>query len=204
MRKMRGVAKVPKLSPRAVSILDLHEVPFFKILGFCSYDQVSKLRPVCKKFDDMCGKHLNHGYQMACAKNSLMLKEFESLLPKRQRERYNHQLRKHCNILSNISWFNTCLGKRIQLSINLNLCCFYPGKIIDEMMYLMRIVSTKKPLPRPRSTSLIAEISDEFNDLKSLVEWHFEKNISPKLKKVQELQKSLEASKIDRANKKKD
>jgi len=199
---MRG--KTVKKS-KTVTILNLPDVPFFKILGFSSYNQVANLRPVCKKFNEMCGKQLNHGFQKARAKIRPMLKEIDPLVPKRPSQRYKHKMYKNLSILEDIGNFVEYLGKQIQESADVNLCfCFYPGKILDEMMSLMRQVSTKEPLPSSSSLVLLPDISAEFKDLKTLILNHFYQNFSPKLKKAIELKRSLETSKIEEAKKEKE
>ena len=194
---MRGKGtKKLNLSTQAVpNILSLPDVPFFTILGFCSYDQVANLRRVCKKFDEMCGKHLNHGYQLACAKHNQLTKEFESMLPKRYLLMTEHHLYDHRQVLYYMNF--TVIGLKDYM--DKKICCFYPGKIIDEMFNIFRIVSAKKPFP-----SFWSSIIEELDDLDTLAQSHFNQYMEPMMqKKLPKVSYVLNAVKVDQCNDKK-
>lgn len=61
--------------------------------------------------------------------------------------------------------------------IDLNLCCFIPGKIIDEVLNVLKLVaSTTKPLRAH-------EVLQELRDISSMAIDHFDEKIAPVLKK---------------------
>lgn len=62
--------------------------------------------------------------------------------------------------------------------IEANLCCFIPGRVIDEVMRLLRLVSYTDEQFRAR------EILQELRDITSMAIEHFDEKIAPDLKKL--------------------
>lgn len=62
--------------------------------------------------------------------------------------------------------------------IEANMCCFIPGKVIDEIMRLLRLVGNTSEQFRAR------EILQELRDITSMAIEHFDEKIAPDLKKV--------------------
>ena len=63
-------------------------------------------------------------------------------------ESYNldHPLARHCDILTAIETRISLLGMTFMKFIELDLCCFIPGKVIDEIYSVLRnIQSIKNP-----------------------------------------------------------
>lgn len=61
--------------------------------------------------------------------------------------------------------------------IELDLCCFIPGKIIDEVLQILRLVGTTiRPLRAH-------EVLQELRDISSMAIDHFDEQIAPNLKK---------------------
>lgn len=61
--------------------------------------------------------------------------------------------------------------------IELNLCCFIPGKIIDEVLQILRLIgNTLRPLRAH-------EVLQELRDISSMAIDHFDEKIAPNLKK---------------------
>ena len=156
-----------KKPSKTFPILNLPDEPFFVILGFCSYDEVANLRLVCRKFDLICQRYLNHGYKMACTKTGKLFDELESLLPKEESDKEDHPLYFNYLILNDIKFTGLAFGEKLQ-----NLCCFYPGKILDEIFDILRVLSTKEPLLP------IWDIEKELDDLTDLAESHFDYTVN--------------------------
>lgn len=60
--------------------------------------------------------------------------------------------------------------------IDMNLCCFIPGKVVDEILMILRLVETSnKPLRAH-------EVLQELRDISSMAIDHFDDNIATILK----------------------
>lgn len=57
------------------------------------------------------------------------LKAVKSQLPRRESERRNHSLARHCDVLTAIETRISMLSMTFTKYIDLNLCCFIPGKV---------------------------------------------------------------------------
>ena len=58
----------------------------------------------------------------------------------------DHPLARHCDILNAIETRISLLGMTFMKFIELDLCCFIPGKVIDEIYTVLRnIQSIKNP-----------------------------------------------------------
>lgn len=84
---------------------------------------------------------------------------------------------KHADILTCIETRISMLSMTYTKYIDLNLCCFIPGKIIDEVMNVLKLVSSSnKPLRAH-------EVLQELRDISSMAIDHFDEKIAPILKK---------------------
>lgn len=160
-----------------MNILNLPNVVLIQIFELLPYEEVSKKRLICKKLDMICQHILNCGFNKVVKQHSLSLKRIKALLPRRESERRTHCLARHADIL-------TCLETRISMLsmtyskyMDLNLCCFIPGRVLDEIFRILRLISkTSKPL-RPH------EVLQELRDISSMAIEHFDEKISHLLKK---------------------
>ena len=92
---------------------------FEDILLYTSYDQIAQMRQVCadvslfclthlsihqvnKFFNLACSRLLNRGFVMVEKYHNQSLKRVKSQLPRRESERRNHALARHCDVLSAI------------------------------------------------------------------------------------------------------
>lgn len=89
----------------------------------------------------------------------------------------NHALAKHADILTCIETRISMLSMTYTKYIELNLCCFIPGKIIDEVLQILRLVGTTL---RPLRAH---EVLQELRDISSMAIDHFDEQIAPNLKK---------------------
>lgn len=105
------------------------------------------------------------------------LKLIKAQLPRRESERRNHAMAKHADILTCIETRISMLSMTYTKYIDLNLCCFIPGKIIDEVLQLLVLVNgTNRPLRAH-------EVLQELRDISSMAIDHFDDKIVPELKK---------------------
>lgn len=62
--------------------------------------------------------------------------------------------------------------------IDLGLCCFIPGKIIDEVLNVLTVVQTSNKQLRAH------EVLQELRDISSMAIDHFDEKVAPNLKKT--------------------
>lgn len=56
-------------------------------------------------------------------------KKVKAQLPRRESERRNHPLARHSDVLSAIETRLSLLGMTYMKYVDMNLCCFIPGKV---------------------------------------------------------------------------
>ncbi|XP_033121056.1 F-box only protein 28-like [Anneissia japonica] len=147
------------------------------ILSNCSYAEISEKRLVCKFFNQVCQSVLNQGLHQVMRYHNQCSRKLKALLPRRESERRNHALARHCDILSAIETRMSLLSMTYSKYIDLRLCCFIPGKVIDEVYYVLRYLQSTESPPRAH------ELLQELRDISSMAMEHFDEKIVPGLKK---------------------
>jgi len=156
-------------------LLELPDTAFELVLRFLSFEAVAKLRRVSRRFN-CTGKHLlNKGFKNAEKYHMKCLKDVKALLPRRESERRNHKLSRHCDILTAIETRLSLLNMTFMKYVDLDLCCFIPGKVIDEIYSVLRSLQTEEQPPRAY------EILQELRDISSMSMEFFEETIVPGL-----------------------
>ncbi|XP_065362379.1 uncharacterized protein pall isoform X1 [Calliphora vicina] len=159
-------------------IFDLPNVMLIEIFEYLSYDEVSKKRLVCRRFDQIAQQVLNGGFNKVIKQHNVSFKRIKALLPRRESERRNHCLARHADILTSIETRISMLSMTYTKYMDLNLCCFIPGRVLDEIFRILRLISkTNKPL-RPH------EVLQELRDISSMAIEHFDERIANNLKKT--------------------
>ena len=102
--------------------------------------------------------------------------EVKAKLPRRESERRNHKLSRHCDILTAIETRISLLSMTFLKYVDLNLCCFIPGKVIDEIISVLRTIKKDENPPRAY------EILQELRDISSMAMEYFDDKIVPTLK----------------------
>ena len=168
-------------------VSDLPDDVILMILGYLSYDNVAHIRIVNSFFNRACKLHLNRGFNKVQKMQSDLLRKLESKLPRRESARANHPYFRHCYILKCIGNSNhSCSLLSISSNtfgkyIDANLCCFIPGKIIDEVYNIFNILRNQE-IPHQ------AVVLRELRDICSMANEHFEAEIMPGLKEQLQLQ----------------
>ncbi|XP_072933823.1 uncharacterized protein pall isoform X2 [Epargyreus clarus] len=164
-----------------MDLLNLPVVMIENIFSFLSYDEIAKNRLVSKGFNEICMRMLNRGFLMIERRHALALKSVKTQLPRRESERRYHPLARHCDILTSIETRISMLNMTYAKYIDNGICCFIPGKVIDEIKRVLSIVETSKTPPRAH------EVLQELRDISSMAIEHFDDRISPAFrKKLQE------------------
>ncbi|XP_011302514.1 F-box only protein 28 [Fopius arisanus] len=159
-----------------ISLIELPDVVLETILSNLSYDELARLRIVCKHFDRTCQQMLNRGFSLMEKYHGQCLKNVKSQLPRRESERRNHALARHADVLTAIETRISMLSMTFMKYVNLHLCCFIPGKVIDEILRVLRLIKDTKFPPRAH------EILQELRDISSMAMEHFDEKILPVLK----------------------
>ncbi|KAI9588298.1 uncharacterized protein LOC119631555 [Glossina fuscipes] len=158
-------------------LFDMPKEIFMDILEHLSYEEISKARLVCRRFDQQCQQVLNRGFNKAMKQHSLSFKRIKALLPRRESERRNHNLARHADILTSVETRLSMLSMTYGKYMDLNICCFIPGRVLDEIFRILVLISTtNKPL-RPH------EVLQELRDISSMAIEHFDDKIINTLKK---------------------
>lgn len=87
--------------------------------------------------------------------HSSILKKVRSQLPRRESERRVHHLARHCDILSAIETRINMLDMTFLKYIEVGACCFIPGKVIDEILQILKMVESTDSPPRVHEVSII-------------------------------------------------
>ncbi|KAM6139088.1 F-box only protein 28 isoform 3-T3 [Phoenicopterus ruber ruber] len=147
------------------------------ILSFLSYDETSQLRLVCKRMDLVCQRMLNQGFLKVERYHNLCQKQVKAQLPRRESERRNHSLARHADILAAVETRLSLLNMTFMKYVDSNLCCFIPGKVIDEIYRVLRYVNSTRAPQRAH------EVLQELRDISSMAMEYFDEKIVPILKR---------------------
>uniref|UniRef100_A0A3P9KBM0 F-box protein 28 n=1 Tax=Oryzias latipes TaxID=8090 RepID=A0A3P9KBM0_ORYLA len=157
-------------------LLGLPIVAIEAILNFLSYDEISLLR-VCKRMDTICQRVLNQGFLKVERYHSLCQRQVKAQLPRRESERRNHSLARHADILAAVETRLSLLNMTFMKYVDSNLCCFIPGKVIDEIYRVLRYVNCTRAPQRAH------EVLQELRDISSMAMEYFDEKIVPILKR---------------------
>ena len=105
----------------------------------------------------------------------MSFQDVKALLPRRESERRNHKLSRHCDILTAIETRISLLSMTFVKYIDLDICCFIPGKVIDEIFSVLQSLQTEEQPPRAY------EILQELRDISSMAMEYFDEKIVPTL-----------------------
>ncbi|XP_037679258.1 F-box only protein 28-like [Choloepus didactylus] len=167
----------PDQQPPNNTLLALPIVAIENILSFMSYDQISQLRLVCRTMDLICQRMLNQGFLKVERYHSLRQKQVKAQLPRRESERRNYPLTRHADILAAVETRLSLLHMTFMKYVEPSLCCFIPGKVIDEIYRVLRYVSSTRAPQRAH------EVLKELRDVSSMAMEYFDEKIAPVLKR---------------------
>ncbi len=130
-----------------------------------------------RRFDGLCQSHLNIGFRAVERRHGKLMKRFKAKLPRRESERRNHPLIRHCDILTAVETRISLLAMTFMKYVDVELCCFIPGKVIDELFDVLRKIEVmESPMPRAY------EVLQELRDISSMAMEYFDEKIVPSLK----------------------
>ncbi|KAL5961960.1 F-box only protein 28, partial [Taenia solium] len=103
-------------------------------------------------------------------------RELKVLLPRRESERRKHTLAGHADVLSAVETRLSLLGMTIMRYVDEGYCCFFPGKVLDELRRVYVIIKSSTS-SIPRSTELLREL----RDISSMAMEHFDEVLLPQI-----------------------
>ncbi|XP_067942768.1 F-box only protein 28-like isoform X2 [Watersipora subatra] len=136
-----------------------------KVFFYISYNEIAKLRTVCRDFNRIGIDSLNQGFTLVQKYHSDIQREVKNKLPRRESERRDHKYNRHAEILSAIETRVSLLQITYAKYIEAGYSCFIPGKVAADP---------------PRSHEVLMEL----RDISSMAMEHFEDKILPSLKKM--------------------
>uniref|UniRef100_A0A8C4QEK9 F-box protein 28 n=1 Tax=Eptatretus burgeri TaxID=7764 RepID=A0A8C4QEK9_EPTBU len=157
--------------------LQLPVVAMDHIFKFFSYEEISSLRRVSRKMDLACQQALNQGFIKVERFHAMCQKQVKAQLPRRESERRSHPLARHADILAAVETRLSLLTMTFMKYVDMNLCCFIPGKVVDEIYRVLRYVNST------RSPQRAHEVLQELRDISSMAMEYFDDKIVPGLKK---------------------
>ncbi|XP_076464672.1 uncharacterized protein LOC143296539 isoform X2 [Babylonia areolata] len=159
------------------NIVYLPEHILIKIFYYMSYSEISRSREVCQTFNRICSKELTQAFVRVDRLHSQIQKNIKSQLPRKESERRNHALSRFVDVLSALETRLSLLSMTYTKYIDLELCCFIPGMVLDELYQLLQRLQNTESQP-PRAYDLLQSL----RDLSTMAMEHFEENIVPLLK----------------------
>ncbi|XP_063700466.1 F-box only protein 28 [Culicoides brevitarsis] len=163
-----------------VHLLDLPDLCLEHIFSFLTYDEIAKKRIICKRINELNQGILNRGFHMMIKRHAANMKAIKAQLPRRESERRNHPLSKHSDIMTCIETRISMLSMTYTKYMDLDLCCFIPGRVIDEVLNILRVVEQTS---QTKTTLRAHEVLQELRDISSMATDHFDDEIAPVLKK---------------------
>lgn len=157
-----------------MNLQDLPQVVLEKIFSYLTYNQIAENRIVSRKFNILGGEMLNRGYYMVERFHRKSLKAVKSKLPRRESERKTHPLSRQCDVLVAVETRLSMLSMTFLKFIDARICCFIPGKVIDELLRVLRFVNTCLTPPH--------DLLQELRDITSMAMEHFDEKIVPDLR----------------------
>ncbi|XP_030386203.1 F-box only protein 28 [Scaptodrosophila lebanonensis] len=159
-----------------LNLLDLPDNVLMDIFELLSYDEVAKKREVCSHFNYIGQRVLNAGFNKIIQEHAKHFKRIKSMLPRRESERRNHCLARHSDILTSIETRISMLTMTYSKFIDLDICCFIPGRVLDEISNILKLLATTSRQLRPH------EVLQELRDISSMAIEHFDEKIAVNFK----------------------
>lgn len=148
------------------------------IINHVSYHEVGQLRTVSRRLNRLCSDALNAGFRNFRQMHETCLKQLKDTLPKRESERTKHHLNLRHTMLLAIETRVSLLMMTYHRYILDGAICFIPGKVLDELFRLLRIIQDRN---RPISFDAPGKFGflQELRDLSSMAIEHFDDHIAP-------------------------
>jgi len=163
---------------RAIALVELPAEVIVKILKYMSYKEVSTVRRVSRRLNELCAARLNSTFQRLQSQMLVRFQTIKSQMPRRESARRNHPLARECDIVETLHMRLTLLQMTFGKHIERKHICFFPGEILDEVFRILNYIASTQPLGRAY------KVTDELFDLSTMAMEYFKENIEPTLPEI--------------------
>lgn len=136
---------------------------------------------VSRRFNAICQTLLNIGFLKIQRLIERDKKSVHASLPRRVSQRRSSKMSPLADALVCLEMRLNMLGLTFDEYIHLQMCCFIPGKIIDEVYSIHRKI---RSMSAANKSFNAYDLMEELRDLCSMAIGHFEETILPKMKKT--------------------
>jgi len=168
---------------RAMLIVELPAEILFKILNYMSFKEISYLRMVSRRFNEICASMLNSTFQRFQSQMLSRFQEIKTQMPRRESARRNHPLAQECDVVETLHMRLSLLEMTFGKHIDRKHVCFFAGEILDEVQRIMRYIRhTPNQTRNPKNPYIYME--DELFDLSTMAMEYFKEHIEPTLPEI--------------------
>jgi len=169
---------------RAMLIVELPAEILFKILNYMSFKEISYLRMVSRRFNEICASMLNSTFQRFQSQMLSRFQEIKTQMPRRESARRNHPLAQECDVVETLHMRLSLLEMTFGKHIDRKHVCFFAGEILDEVQRIMRFIRAS-PNQQPRNPkNPYIYMEDELFDLSTMAMEYFKEHIEPTLPEI--------------------
>ena len=170
----------------SLHLQDLPEDVLRNILSMLTHHEVAMIRTVNKRFNTICISLLNKGFRSAkLYHTSLRRIIWEQNRFAKPEPLVHHKLVRDLDILRTIGTQIAILDETFLDYINNNLCCSVPGRIVDQILSMLRAIQAKRKSNHYKckcECSRAYKTLQKFTNTSSKAIKHFNEKIAPTLK----------------------
>jgi len=174
-------------SSNKIRVTLLTELPaeiLFKILSYMSFKEISHLRTVSRRFNEICASMLNSTFQRLQSQMLSRFQEIKTQMPRRESARRNHPLAQECDVVETLHMRLSLLQMTFGKHIERKHVCFFAGEILDEVQRIMRYIRQNSNQPPKGPNRAYIFMEDELFDLTTMAMEYFKENIEPTLPEI--------------------
>ncbi|XP_060524895.1 F-box only protein 28 [Cylas formicarius] len=162
----------------SIQFLELPQEVIEKVFSYLSFREISKLRLVSRRIDQICGYILNSTFSKLQNQMLQRFQDIKSKMPRRESARRSHYLACESDIIETLHMRLTLLQMTFGKHIERKYCCFFPGEILDEVYSILLYIKTTQKLDLPY------KVTDELFDLSTMAMEYFKEKIEPNLPEI--------------------
>ncbi|KAI1716783.1 F-box only protein 28 [Ditylenchus destructor] len=161
------------------AFVQLPAVVFQKLVRYLSYEEMSRTRQVCQKLKYHCEHQLNEGFTTLGRQVSGSTAKLKKQLPKKESERRAHPLNRYSEVFSALETRYTLLSMTYKKFIDMNMCCFIPGRVLDIAFGIVRRINGYLANEGNIIQLDVIQILRDIRDYSSMAMEHFDEHIAP-------------------------
>ncbi|KAI1707041.1 F-box only protein 28 [Ditylenchus destructor] len=161
------------------AFVQLPAVVLQKLVRYLSYEEMSRTRQVCQKLKYHCELQLNEGFTSLGRQVSGSTARLKKQLPKKESERRAHPLNRYSEVFSALETRYTLLSMTYKKYIDMNMCCFIPGRVLDIAFGIVRRINGYLANEGNVIQLDVIQILRDIRDYSSMAMEHFDEHIAP-------------------------